>query len=66
MLNPLEGLNILAMSILLRTLIKRVPFYGCPVFIADISFIMEGPWYIAVKINHSGKTTTAKFNVNVP
>ena len=31
-----------------------------------MNFIMEGPWYIAVKINHSGKTTTAKFNVNVP
>ena len=33
---------------------------------AKMNFIMEGPWYIAVKINHSGKTTTAKFNVNVP
>ena len=33
---------------------------------AKMHFIMEGPWYIAVKINHSGKTTTAKFNVNVP
>jgi hypothetical protein len=33
---------------------------------AKMNFIMEGPWYIAVKINHQGKTTTAKFNVNVP
>jgi hypothetical protein len=33
---------------------------------AKMHFIMEGPWYIAVKINYSGKTTTAKFNVNVP
>jgi hypothetical protein len=33
---------------------------------AKMHFIMEGPWYIAVKINHQGKTTTAKFNVNVP
>ena len=33
---------------------------------AKMNFIMEGPWYIAVKINHSGKMTTAKFNVNVP
>jgi hypothetical protein len=31
-----------------------------------MNFIMEGPWVIAVKINHLGKTTTAKFNVNVP
>jgi hypothetical protein len=33
---------------------------------AKMNFIMEGPWYIAVKINHQGKTATAKFNVNVP
>jgi hypothetical protein len=33
---------------------------------AKMNFIMEGPLYIAVKINHSEKTTTAKFNVNVP
>jgi hypothetical protein len=31
-----------------------------------MNFIMEGPWVIALKINHLGKTTTAKFNVNVP
>jgi hypothetical protein len=31
-----------------------------------MNFIMEGPWYIVVKINHQGKTTSAKFNVNVP
>ncbi len=33
---------------------------------AKMNLIMEGPWYIAVKINHQGKTATAKFNVNVP
>jgi hypothetical protein len=33
---------------------------------AAMNFIMEGPWYIVVKIAHLGKTTTAKFNVNVP
>jgi hypothetical protein len=31
-----------------------------------MNFIMEGPWYIVVKIHHLGKTTSAKFNVNVP
>ena len=31
-----------------------------------MNFIMEGPWVIVVKINHAGKTTSAKFNVNVP
>ena len=35
-------------------------------FRVAMNFIMEGPWVIAVKINHLGKTTTAKFNVNVP
>jgi hypothetical protein len=41
------------------------PFRGGK-YRAAMNFIMEGPWYIAVKINHRGKTTTAKFNVNVP
>ena len=31
---------------------------------ATVSFIMSGPWIIAVKINHGGKTSTAKFNVD--
>jgi hypothetical protein len=32
---------------------------------ARMNFIMSGPWNIAVKINHGGKTSTAKFNVDV-
>ncbi len=31
---------------------------------ARMNFIMSGPWIIAIKINHGGKTSTAKFNVN--
>jgi hypothetical protein len=31
-----------------------------------MNFIMEGPWYVVVKISHLGKLTSAKFNVNVP
>jgi hypothetical protein len=31
-----------------------------------MNFIMEGPWYIVVKINHAGKNASARFNVNVP
>jgi hypothetical protein len=31
---------------------------------AKMNFIMSGPWIIAVKINHGGKTSTAKFNVD--
>jgi hypothetical protein len=31
---------------------------------ATMNFIMSGPWIIAVKINHAGKMTTAKFNVD--
>ena len=31
---------------------------------ATMNFIMSGPWIIAVKINHGGKTSTAKFNVD--
>jgi hypothetical protein len=30
-----------------------------------MSLIMEGPWVIAVKITFAGKTTTAKFHVDV-
>jgi hypothetical protein len=32
----------------------------------EMNFIMEGPWYIVVRINHQGKAASAKFNVNVP
>lgn len=31
----------------------------------SMNLIMEGPWYIAVKVNHAGKTSTAKFHVDV-
>ncbi len=31
---------------------------------AKMNLIMAGPWIIAVKITHGGKTSTAKFNVN--
>ena len=31
---------------------------------ATMNFIMSGPWIIAVKINHGGKISTAKFNVD--
>jgi hypothetical protein len=31
---------------------------------ATMNFIMSGPWIIAGKINHGGKMTTAKFNVD--
>jgi hypothetical protein len=41
------------------------PFKGGKYRVA-MNFIMEGPWYIVVKINHQGKATSAKFNVNVP
>jgi hypothetical protein len=30
---------------------------------ATMNFIMSGPWIIAIKINHGGKTSTAKSNV---
>lgn len=30
-----------------------------------MSLIMEGPWVIAVKVTLAGKTTTAKFNIDV-
>jgi hypothetical protein len=35
------------------------------VFRAKMSFIMEGPWIIAVKITREDRTVTAKFNINV-
>ncbi len=31
---------------------------------ATMNFIMTGPWIIAIKINHAGKISTAKFNVD--
>ncbi len=31
---------------------------------ATMNFIMSGPWIIAIKISHAGKTSTAKFNVD--
>ena len=31
---------------------------------ATMNFIMSCPWIIAIKINHAGKTSTAKFNVD--
>ncbi|MGE5839155.1 MAG: FixH family protein, partial [Deltaproteobacteria bacterium] len=31
---------------------------------AKMNFITSGPWIIAIKINHAGKTSTAKFNVD--
>jgi hypothetical protein len=41
------------------------PFKGGK-YRAAMNFIMEGPWYIVVKINHQGRNASAKFNVNVP
>jgi hypothetical protein len=32
---------------------------------ATLNLIMSGPWVIAVKITHAGKTATAKFNIDV-
>ena len=31
---------------------------------AKMNFIMSGPWIIAVKINHAGRTSTVKFNID--
>ena len=31
----------------------------------SMNLIMEGPWYIAVKVNLAGKTSTAKFHIDV-
>ncbi len=30
----------------------------------EMNFIMAGPWYIVIIIHHSGKISTAKFNVD--
>ena len=43
----------------------NAPYKGGKYRVA-MNFIMEGPWYIVVKINHLGRNTSAKFNVNVP
>jgi hypothetical protein len=32
---------------------------------ATMNFIMSGPWVIVIRINHAGKTSTAKFNIDV-
>lgn len=31
---------------------------------ASMNFIMAGPWYISIIVNHSGRVSTAKFNVD--
>jgi len=31
---------------------------------ATMNFIMAGPWYIAIIINHEGKISTTKFNID--
>ena len=31
---------------------------------ATMNFIMAGPWYISIIINHAGKISTTKFNVD--
>jgi hypothetical protein len=41
------------------------PFRGGK-YRVEMNFIMEGPWYIVVKVSRSGKQATARFNVNVP
>jgi hypothetical protein len=33
---------------------------------AKMRLIMSGPWYIVVIINRGGKTSTAKFSIDVP
>jgi len=35
-------------------------------YVAKMKLIMSGPWIIAVKITRGGKTTTAKFSIDVP
>jgi len=32
----------------------------------SLYLIMEGPWYIVAKITLNGKTSSVKFNINVP
>ena len=41
----------------------KAPFKGGK-YRAEMNFIMEGPWVIAVKINRGGKPAGAKFNVD--
>ncbi|HTZ39431.1 MAG TPA: FixH family protein [Syntrophales bacterium] len=43
----------------------EAPFKGGS-YRAAMHFIMEGPWYIVVKIDHRGRAASARFNVNVP
>jgi len=33
-------------------------------YTATMNFIMSGPWYIAIIINHAGKISTTKINVD--
>ena len=33
-------------------------------YMATMNFIMSGPWYISIIINHSGKISTTRFNVD--
>lgn len=35
-------------------------------YVEKMKLIMSGPWIIAVKITRDGKTTTAKFSIDVP
>ena len=42
----------------------NAPFRGGK-YTMTMSLIMEGPWVIAVKVTLAGKTTTAKFNIDV-
>lgn len=35
-------------------------------YVEKMRLIMSGPWIIAVKITRGGKTTTAKFSIDVP
>ncbi len=35
-------------------------------FQATVRFVMSGPWYIVVIVQHGGNHSSAKFNVQVP
>lgn len=35
-------------------------------YVEKMKLIMSGPWIVAVKITRGGKTTTAKFSIDVP
>jgi hypothetical protein len=41
------------------------PFKG-DAYRTSLYLIMEGPWYIVFKITLNGKTSSVKFNINVP